>query len=239
MKKWKKVVISGQEVVVDNEEDRLIPENVTPRIPRNFVKGYYDFNPELTKTLHFIYSYSYKAVKERRFAKVQNNVYTEIQISFADLRRWLGPHRDRQEEKLNQLKQKLKTFSYQFAEKMLLIDITILPEKELNYLAELSPNEAKLKNNQLLFLKRIQAGSRASQVFNLSTLIEYRKGNDIRERRIKQKVLEDLKLFQDMGMIKKVEFLNQGKQVKLMIWKENKSGVGRRIKRGRWKKKAA
>jgi hypothetical protein len=151
-----------------------------------------------------------------------------------DVRRWLGPHRSRQEKKINELngtnepgKRKLV---FTFTQKHLLVDM-VIKNNDRNYLAELSREEAKLTNSQLLFLKRMQAGARSTQVFNMSTLIEFRRMKDERERRVKQKVLADLKLFLEMKMLKKLKFLDGGRQVKVMFWKEQKSGVGRRLKR--------
>lgn len=206
--------------------------NFTPRIPRKLVESYFEKIPEHAKTLGFIYSYSYKAVKEGKYSAEENGIYKGISISLKDVALWFGPHRKRWIEKFNDLKKNLQTFNFNLTEKELLVDLRILINQSLDYLAELSKKEAKLSNTQYLFLKRVQAGSRATGTFNLSTLVEFRSvGCDTRLRRMKQKTLADLKLFQEMGFFKKVAFLSNGKQVKLMIWKEQKAGVGKRQKR--------
>lgn len=237
MSRYRIAGVEYEEDEVSSKTELKVLNNLeyTPRIPRHFVSFYKKY-PCQTKLVHFLYSYAYKAIKQGKYqSKDENNkVYTGIELTQSDFRRWFPISRKRRERKLEKLKEITTCFNFEMKEDKLIIDFRINFGDKMDYLAELSKQECRLTNNQLLFLKLIQASSRIEQVFNFNTLVEMRMaGNKTNLRIVKRDVLKDLKLFQEIGVIPKVEFLDGGRQVKLRVWKERKSGVGRRQTKSR------
>lgn len=236
----KKCWIGGEELEYEEgqEEQGQIPElkvlnnlDYTPRIPRHLVE-YYKKHPKQTKILHFIYSYSYRAIKQNKYRAKDENIYKGIELSQSDFWRWFPISRKRRVEKLEELKTIATSFAFEMAGDKLIVNCKVNFGDKLNYIAQLSKKESTLTNNQLRFLKLIQASSRIEQVFNFKTLVEMRTGeNKSNPRVVKRNILKDLKLFQEIGVITKVEYLDGGRQVKLRVWKEMKGGVGKRLKK--------
>jgi len=248
---WKTVTVAGEVVYNKDDEEKqskptlkvLTEDDYTPRIPRKLVEVVYNKRPSQTKILHFLYSYSYQAIKQGKYnSKEDNDVYIDIEISLKDFRRWFKMSNKRSLIKLNELKKTLTYFDYRLTEHNLLIDFKIdnkanFDEEHLDYLMELSKKEATLTNNQLLFLKRIQAGSRILGKFNFDRFIKMRVVENKSNPRVDKKLaLNDLKLFQELGFITNVEYLDDGRQIKFRIWKKKKAGVGMRLKGYRKKK---